>query len=158
MFAICRFREVTGRYPEKITAVSFTFKQHRFEELHARALSWPRDQFDYIGADPPASTGFDIAKSTEGELRNAAAPFEKDPYGCHTPILQEKRKSRNPFMRTPPYGITCPEIKDLLSYCGPELYPKDHLPWGNTTKDNENNNVGNNENGEKSQIEEGKEE
>jgi hypothetical protein len=130
MFAICRFREVTGDYPQKITVVSFSFKRRRFEALHAPSLQWPPDQFAYIGVDPPTSTGFDLQRATDGELQNAAAPFEKDPYGCHTPVLQEKRKSRNPFMRTPPYALTCPEMKDLLSYCGPQLYPEDRLPWG----------------------------
>jgi hypothetical protein len=130
MFALCRFREVTGDYPQKIAVISFSFKRRRFETLHAPALQWPPDHFLYIGVDPPASTGFDLRRATEGEIQNAAAPFEKDPYGCHTPVLQEKRKSRNPFMRTPPYALTCPEMSDLLSYCGPQLYPAGRLPWG----------------------------
>lgn len=129
MFSICRFKEVTGSYPTKITVISFTFKQTRFQTLHAPALRWPAQQFKYIGVDPPASTGFDLDFATQGEQQNAAKPFEKDPYGCHTPILQEKRKSRNPFSRTPPYVLTCPEMKDLLTYCGPELYPPHQLPW-----------------------------
>lgn len=132
MFALCRFREVTGDYPRKITTVSFSFKRRRFETLHAPALRWPPKQFAYVGVDPPASTGFNLQRATEGELQNAAAPFEKDPYGCHTPVLQEKRKSRNPFMRTPPYALTCPEMKDLLSFCGPQLYPAERLPWGHS--------------------------
>jgi hypothetical protein len=130
MFALCRFREVTGDYPQKITVISFSFKRRRFEMLHAPALQWPPDHFFYVGVDPPTSTGFDLLRATEGEMQNAAAPFEKDPYGCYTPVLQEKRKSRNPFMRTPPYALTCPEMKDLLSYCGPQLYPANRLPWG----------------------------
>lgn len=129
LFAICRFREITGDYPRKITVVSFSFKRRRFETLHAPALQWPQDLFAYVGVDPPASTGFDLQRATEGEVRNAAAPFEEDPYGCSTPVLQEKRKLRNPFMRTPPYALTCPEIKDLLSFCGPQLYPAERLPW-----------------------------
>jgi hypothetical protein len=103
MFSIARFREVTGDYPKKITVVSFSFKQRRFETLHAPALRWPADRFVYVGVNPPSSTGFDLKRSTEGESKNAAAPFEQDPYGCHSEILQEKRKGRNPFHRTPPY-------------------------------------------------------
>ena len=103
MFSIARFREVTGTYPKKITAVSFSLKRRRFETLHAPALRWPSERFVYVGVDPPASTGFDLEQSAEGERKNAAAPFEQDPYGCHSEVLQEKRKSRNPFKRTPPY-------------------------------------------------------
>eukprot|EP00591_Stephanopyxis_turris_P006539 CAMPEP_0195509278 /NCGR_PEP_ID=MMETSP0794_2-20130614/2257_1 /TAXON_ID=515487 /ORGANISM="Stephanopyxis turris, Strain CCMP 815" /LENGTH=101 /DNA_ID=CAMNT_0040636449 /DNA_START=98 /DNA_END=403 /DNA_ORIENTATION=+ len=99
--------------------------------MHASALGWPAKRFEYIGFDPPASTGFDLAASTQGELQNAAKPFEQDPYGCHTPVLQEKRKARNPFSRTPPYELTCPDLKELLHYCGPELYQKQKLPWAN---------------------------
>ncbi len=105
---------MTGSYPTKITVVSFTFKQRRFETLHTPALQWPSDRFHYIGVDPPASTGFDLDQAALGELENAAQFFESDPYGCHSPTLQEKRKSRNPFARTPPYELSCPDLKDLL--------------------------------------------
>jgi len=131
LFSIARFREVTGNYPNKITVVSFSFKRRRFETLHAPALRLPADRFVYVGVDPPSSTGFDLKRSTEGELKNAAAPFEQDPYGCHSEVLQEKRKGRNPFHRTPPYGLSCPEMKYLLSFCGPDVVPVDRVPWGN---------------------------
>lgn len=131
MFSIARFREVTGEYPEKITVVSFSFKRRRFETLHAPALRWPSDRFVYLGVDPPASSGFDLQRSTEGETKNAAAPFERDPYGCHSSVLQEKRKGRNPFHRTPPYELSCPEMKTLLKFCGPELIATDEVPWEN---------------------------
>jgi hypothetical protein len=131
MFSIARFREVTGKYPQKITVVSFSFKRRRFETLHAPALRWPSDRFVYVGVDPPASTGFDLARSTEGESKNAATPFETDPYGCHSEVLQEKRKGRNPFKRTPPYGLSCPEMKALLGFCGPQMISDDQVPWAN---------------------------
>jgi hypothetical protein len=132
LFSICRFKEVTGNYPSKITTVSFSFKQRRFESLHAPALGWPKGSFFYIGVDPPASTGFNLERAKEGEWKNAAAPFESDPYGCHSPVLQQKRKDRNPFSRTPPYPLSCPEMKDLLSYCGPDPFPWGRLPWGSS--------------------------
>lgn len=50
MYSICRFKEVTGNYPNKITTVSFSFKRRRFETLHAPALRWPPQSFFYIGA------------------------------------------------------------------------------------------------------------
>ena len=129
MFSICRFREITGRYPDKITMVSFTFKQRRFEEMHSHALRWPIDRFAYLGVDPPTSTGFNLQESQRGEVENASRPFEADPYGCHTPVLQQKRKDRNPFSRTAPYPLTCPDMSELLSWCGPELIDQSHVPW-----------------------------
>jgi len=128
MFSICRFKEITKFYPQKITVVSFTFKQRRFEELHAKALRWPLNAFSYVGIDPSASTGFDLQKSTVAEYQNAAKPFETDPYGCNSPILQQKRLDRNPFSRTPPYKLSCVELVDLMDWCGPELFPYE-LPW-----------------------------
>ena len=109
--------------------VSFSFKQTRFESMHAAALRWRKDKFVFIGVDPDASTGFDLEASSQGELENAAKPFETDPYGCHSQVLVEKRKSRDPFHRTAPYELTCPEMKEILSYCGPELIASDKLPW-----------------------------
>lgn len=129
MFSICRFKEVTGIYPELITIVSFTFKERRFTTLHAPALAWPKEKLKYLGVDPPESTGFDVERSVEGEWKNAAAPFAHDPYGCHSDILLQKRKERNPFSRTAPYPLSCPDMRELLNYCGPELFPKSQVPW-----------------------------
>lgn len=109
--------------------VSFSFKQKRFETMHAAALRWPSGHFVFIGVDPEESTGFDLQASTQGELENAAKPFESDPYGCHSEVLIEKRKSRDPFRRRAPYELTCPEMKDILAYCGPELISSNKLPW-----------------------------
>ena len=128
-FSICRFYEVTGQYPLKISVVSFSFKQRRFEEMHAPALHWPANQFNYIGVDPDASTGFDLAASTQGEMETALQPFATDPYGCHSPALQEKRQLRNPFARTAPYDLSCPDMKELFHFCGRQRIPEEHIPW-----------------------------
>ena len=101
--------------------------------MHAAALRWPSENFIFIGADPDESTGFDLQASSQGEFENAAKPFEDDPYGCHSDVLVEKRKSRDPFHRTPPYELSCPEMKDILAYCGPELISADRLPWNTST-------------------------
>jgi len=129
LFSICRFREVTGIYPKKISVVSYTFKQYRFQEMHASSIIWPPDQFEYIGVDPEESTGFNLAAATDGERKNAAVPFETDPYGCHSDTLVKKRMQRNPFMRTPPYELTCSEMKNILTWCGPKIYNMEDLPW-----------------------------
>ncbi|KAL7559748.1 hypothetical protein ACA910_003328 [Epithemia clementina (nom. ined.)] len=129
LFSICRFYEVTKKYPEKITVVSFSFKETRFSAMHAKALRWPDSKFYYVGVDPDPSSGFDLAESTKGEMENARRPFEDDPYGCSSPVLQVKRKERNPFHRTPPYLLSCPDMKELLQYCGPSLFPAEKIPW-----------------------------
>jgi len=112
-----------------ITAVSFTFKQRRFQTMHAPALQWPSDRFAYVGVDPPPDTGFNLEESTKGEHENAAKPFEKDPYGCHSKTLQDKRQQRNPFSRTPPYELSCPDMKELLQHCGPAIIEESKVPW-----------------------------
>jgi len=129
LFSICRFHEVTGTYPSKISMVSFTFKRQRFETLHAHAIHWPIDHFNYVGADPPSSTGFNLQESSNGERNNSLLPFQSDPYGCHTDILQQKRRERNPFARRAPYELTCPDMMEVLHWCGPELIDKDMVPW-----------------------------
>lgn len=131
LFSICRFYEVTHKYPEKITMVSFTFKERRFATMHAKALRWPSSKFFYVGVDPSPSEGFNLDEASNGERQNAAKPFETDPYGCSSPVLREKREKRNPFFRTPPYDLSCPNLKELFHYCGPELFPAEKTPWVN---------------------------
>jgi hypothetical protein len=112
LYSVCRFYEIAGVYPKDITVISFTFKEHRFTNIHAPAMNFPISNFHYIGIDPPASTSakpnnFDLAASTVGERDNALSLFEEDPYGCYKEKLIQKRKERNPFYRTPPYSLTC---------------------------------------------------
>lgn len=137
LFSICRFYEITKQYPTKITMISYTFKEYRFRNLHINAIQYPISQFYYIGIDPDASTGFDLVTATAGEYLNSIQPFELDPYGCHSTTLQKKRIDRNPFFRTPPYIISCPEMKYLLQYCDLELISLDRVPWGNNNSEGE---------------------
>lgn len=128
LFSICRFKEVTGRFPTKISVVSFTFKRRRFETLHAPAIRWAASKFSYLGVNPPPNTGFNLEKSRQGELQNSAKPFEDDPYGCGG-VLRKKRLERNPFYRTAPYPLSCPEMQNIFSWCGPDLIPTAMVPW-----------------------------
>lgn len=58
LFGLCRFYELTGHYPSKITMVSYTLKQKRFEDLHRAAVHYPKEQFSFVGTPvPPAATG-----------------------------------------------------------------------------------------------------
>ena len=137
IFSIARFHQVTGNYPEKITIVSFTFKEERFVTLHAKAIRFPRDRISFIGVDPPAETvGFNILEAKEGEKINAYSLFLSDLYGCHEPALQNKRLGRDPFYKartgnlinTGGYESSSAEIGGLLGFCGPEVYDGD-LPF-----------------------------
>lgn len=128
LFSICRFRELSGRYPEKLTVVSFAFKRRRFEELHRWALRYPRDLFSFVGVDPPGISD----EVYHGETSHSAKPFERDPYGCAEPELRAKRASRNPFRRSISYPSGCPELSALMSHCLPVLF-QGPLPWSSGT-------------------------
>ena len=46
LFAACRFQEVVGRYPKRVTVVSYDFKRRRFVELLGPALHLP---LEFVG-------------------------------------------------------------------------------------------------------------
>ncbi|WOL14250.1 hypothetical protein Cni_G23030 [Canna indica] len=123
LFSVCRFRQLTGSYPQNITVVSYDFKKERFSRLHRLAIGFPEGNFFYIGT--PAAPG--AQESAEKGEANARAQFEDDPYGC-LGSLHIKKLKRDPFRRVIPYPDGCPELKGLFSYCGPIPYP-DSLPW-----------------------------
>jgi hypothetical protein len=121
LYGLCRFRECTGRYPQRVTAIGWGFKQERFR-LHAEALRFPTVRFHYVGVNEPA--GLDEARHFEA-LRTA--DFRNDPYGASAE-LAAKRAGRNPFRRQHGYQGSCPELASLLQHTGPKLYPGP-LPW-----------------------------
>lgn len=123
LFSICRFRELTGEYPDNVTVVSYDFKERRFAELHRSALGFPKKRFFFVGTPGVPSAQ---KKAEEGEARTREQ-FELDPYGC-TGSLHEKRQKRDPFARTLPYPDGCPEIRPLFEYCGRKFYGGS-LPW-----------------------------
>ncbi|OMO57748.1 hypothetical protein CCACVL1_25687 [Corchorus capsularis] len=113
LFSVCRFRELTGTYPQNITVVSYDFKEERFAHLHRSAIGFPESQFFYVGT--PASP-----TSSEGALKGEAlvrTQFQQDPYGC-IGSLKRKKVGRDPFHRSIPYPNGCPEIEGLFRYCG----------------------------------------
>lgn len=128
LFSIARFKEVTNRYPTKVTVVGFDFKSYRFTELHRKAVRFPVQNFTYVGLHP-THPNFDHESAQQGE--NAAIEeFINDMYGCKALSLVVKRQKRNPFRRFTPYPLSCPEIRSLLTWCGATLYNKpESLPW-----------------------------
>ncbi|KAG1331190.1 hypothetical protein COCNU_02G011580 [Cocos nucifera] len=123
LFSVCRFRELTGTYPQNITVVSYDFKGERFAHLHRSAIGFPEGGFFYFGT-PASPSVKEAAKKGEASVR---VQFQEDPYGC-LGSLHHKKLKRDPFHRTIPYPNGCPELKGLFSYCGPVPYPGS-LPW-----------------------------
>ncbi|KAL9251645.1 hypothetical protein AKJ16_DCAP12318 [Drosera capensis] len=123
LFSVCRFREITGSYPQNITVVSYDFKQERFTSLHRSAIRFPELNFFYVGT-PASAAVAESAKKGEALVR---AQFQQDPYGCQGPLYRKKLK-RDPFHRSVPYPHGCPEIQGLFKYCGAAPYPG-ALPW-----------------------------
>ncbi|GMH36211.1 hypothetical protein BSKO_04079 [Bryopsis sp. KO-2023] len=109
LFSVCRFREVVGVYPEKVTVVSYQTKEDRFVEFHRAALQFPREAFYFIGTSnlmgPQALTG---------EEKTIDA-FQHDPFGCHG-ALMKKRMERDPFNFGSPSSTRCPELGNLLEF------------------------------------------
>ena len=126
IFSLCRYREVVGVYPRRVTVVGFDFKAERFNRLHRAAIGFPETFFHYDGLHPGGGFRNDVASAGEqGVIRI----FESDPYACSKP-LTDKVELRNPFHRSIPYPEACPEIRELLTWCGPDIYPDlATLPW-----------------------------
>lgn len=120
LFGLCRFYELTGRYPEAVTVVGYEFKRDRFVRLHRGALRFPDDRLEYAGT--PALN----EAALQGEALTSSA-FRSDPYGCGAD-LAAKRASRDPFAVGGYQADRCPGMAGLLGYCGPEQY-QGALPW-----------------------------
>src|SRR5450759_1424537 len=121
LFSICRFREVVGRYPERVEVVTWAFKEERFN-LHRAALRWPNDRFAFVGVGYPDALS--LAKEGEGRVLEA---FRVDPYGIGS-TLAGKRADRNPLRRRHGYSASCAELKALLEYENNEPF-SGKLPW-----------------------------
>jgi hypothetical protein len=128
LFSLCRYREITGGYPEKVSVVGFDFKEARFVDQHRKAMGFPIENFHYVGLTPPEGSGFDTKVAAAGEEKVVAA-YAADPYGC-THSLADKRELRNPFLRSIPYEEACPELHNLVHWCGPGSFDRmSDLPW-----------------------------
>lgn len=125
LFSLCRFRQLAGTYPAKVTVVSFAFKEARFAQMHRAALRWPERSFAFAGVDPPGGVS---QAARDGERRNSASLFERDPYGCLDARLEHKRTARNPFHDVSGYPSGCPELTELFAYCGSTPFAGE-LPW-----------------------------
>jgi len=124
LFSMCRFYELTGAFPKKITVVGFQSKRARFEDLHLSALGYPSANFTYIGT--PALNEKEMA-SGEVKVRES---FNRDPYGCRGELAQ-KRVERDPFNEGAPYFESLKILRGLwlhINTCSQRMY-KGVLPW-----------------------------
>ncbi len=119
LFGVCRFKEFTGAYPQKVSLVSWAFKEERFH-LHRAAIGWPAERFAYDGPNNPD----DIEQALRAE-QYAIRNYTADPYSS-TEKYVRKKAERNPFRRQHGYFISCPELRPLLRHQGPEPFPG---PW-----------------------------
>ncbi|KAE8208685.1 hypothetical protein CF327_g7041 [Tilletia walkeri] len=140
LFSFARFREYTGRYPERITVVGYDVKRARFEDLHAKAIRWStkamwsnKKRWTYVGINDEGITPEAAKLQGDGEYLRGYSWFAKDMYGCHGALL-EKRKKRNPTRRFHPYFTSTPEVADLFNWCpapdsGLQGIYRGSLPW-----------------------------
>ena len=127
LFSVCRFREITTRYPQRVTAISWSFKRTRFEKLHRRALRFPAERFTFVGADGAVN----ISQTAWRFERMAIELFKADAFGCDNK-LKETRIARNPYFRSIPYPRQCPELNALFNICADAQGLDDFklsLPW-----------------------------
>lgn len=128
LFGQCRFREVTGAYPKRVTVVGFDFKQYRYSTLHRAAAGLREDTFVYVGIRA-MHPNFNYTRAEAGE-RAAVEAFSKDPYGCGGMVstdglseaeaaaaLGAKKMQRNPFQRSVPYLASNPQAREKLTHC-----------------------------------------
>ncbi|PWW72895.1 hypothetical protein C7212DRAFT_220448 [Tuber magnatum] len=129
VFSIARFHELTNTYPSSVTLISHAFKEPRFLRNHLRAISYPEDNFQFIGIDPEEGVGDVVLK---GEARTRQV-WDEDLYGCKSEgELRRKRQGRNPGRRWDGgYSVSCPELRPLLTYCPSNGVSEfgGELPW-----------------------------
>lgn len=111
IFSTCRFRQITGKQPRKVTVVGFPFKSRRFRELHRKAAQLAPDNFEYVSVEGNAP-GYDQRDISD----DAFDDFKVDLFGCG-PKLSGKRLSRNPYHAQHGYLEACPEMRSILSAC-----------------------------------------
>ncbi len=121
LYGLCRFREIAGHWPERVTVAGWGFKSLRFSERHRAALRWELPFESLAVNDPPE---LELATAREAGTREQWAA---DPYGTRAP-LAEKRAERDHFHQAVPYCASCPEIAGLVGHEGPGIYTG-ALPW-----------------------------
>lgn len=125
LFSLARFRECVGHYPEKLTIISWAFKEQRFQ-FHTWSLYWPSSKYRFFGVGNP-----DNLEEAKIAAKCALEQFKKDLHGydCADGGLGLKKQSRNPYRRQHGYFTSCPELAVVLAWRGPSRLPEKDIPW-----------------------------
>lgn len=125
LFSIARFKECVGILPERLTIVSWAFKEARFE-YHSSCIRWPQSRYRFVGVGVPANLK-QAEAADERTLRN----FEKDPsgYGNMDGNLGAKKNARNPYRRHHGYAASSPDMTVVLAWRGPTRLSDTDVPW-----------------------------
>jgi hypothetical protein len=125
LFSICRFQQVTRRYPERVTLISWRFKRERFD-LHRATIRFPVTRFVFEGFNDP----IEYSAALDGEAITLAE-FRRNRYGSNGRIA-EKRLTRNPFLREHDFRF-CPGLREFFAFIeDPGNRDSDYparLPW-----------------------------
>jgi hypothetical protein len=57
--------QIKGKYPIYVTVIGYEIKRRRFEELHIKALRWPKERLEYIGID---ANKHEMESAKQGEV------------------------------------------------------------------------------------------
>lgn len=125
LYSIARFKECVGRFPEKLTIISWAFKEERFQ-LHTRSIHWPTPKYQFFGVGNPDS----LIPAEAAESRTLEQ-FKEDPYGYGSSNggLGRKKQARNPYRRQHGYSTSCPELAFILTWKGPTRLSEKDVPW-----------------------------
>lgn len=126
LFSLCRFKQITGRYPLIVDIVGFGYKKDRFVNEHRKSVRFPSHRFGYISPDSQDQ------KSSFSDMEHQVTipQFQRDPFGCKSPLI-DKKNGRNPFNQKHNYLESCPELEQLLNYCNNDSKnaANKKLPW-----------------------------
>ncbi|XDG03886.1 hypothetical protein ABKA04_003501 [Annulohypoxylon sp. FPYF3050] len=95
LFSLTKFWEDYGKWPEKLTLVSHTFKRERLVDCHCGAIGFPLNRVDFVGVDPPGMIDGSNQAAIKG-IVEAITQWKEDPHGKGE-LLAGKRRKRNPW-------------------------------------------------------------
>lgn len=130
LFSIARFTECVGTLPERLTVVSWGFKEERCR-YHSSCIHWPQSKYQFVGVGTPEN----LKQAEESEQRTLEQ-FRKDPagYGCGGGALGSKKNARDPYRRQHGYSTSCPDLAIILTWRGQTTLSESDIPWSETGK------------------------
>ena len=104
LFNFGRYWELTGKLPQRVTAISLDFKRdritHHFQTCVATMGIADKVDFTFLGVGNPPPDLLDQAQTSEARTLQL---FRDDPYGVRQ-SLAAKQGTRNPHRRPHPYA------------------------------------------------------